>query len=55
MSNPPAPDKMPGPIKYKKPTGKKGDRPLEKLHQERKRHLAARKGDKPAARRRKPS
>jgi hypothetical protein len=46
---------MPGPIKSKKPTGKKEDRPLEQLHQERKRHLAARKGDKPAARRRKPS
>lgn len=30
----PRPDQLPGPIKYKKPTGKKKDRPLEKLHQE---------------------
>lgn len=31
-TDPPRPDKLPGPIKYKKPTGKKEDRPLEKLH-----------------------
>jgi hypothetical protein len=30
----PRPDQLPGPIKYKKPTGKKEDRPLEKLHQQ---------------------
>jgi hypothetical protein len=33
-SKPPRPDKLPGPVKYKKPTGKKEDRPLEKLHRE---------------------
>ena len=51
MTTPPRPDKMPGPIKYKKPTGKKEDRALEKLHHERKQHLKGRKGDKPARRR----
>jgi hypothetical protein len=53
MTRPPRPDKMPGPIKYKKPTGKAEDSKLEQLHQERKAHLKGRKGDKPT-RRRKP-
>jgi hypothetical protein len=52
MTRPPRPDKMPGPIRTKKPTGKAEDRPLEKIHQEREAHLRARKGDKPATRRR---
>ena len=51
MTPPPRPDKLPGPIRYKKPTGKEDDHPLEKLHQERKLHLKARKGDQPANRR----
>jgi len=34
MTTPPRPDKMPGPIKYKKPTGKKEDSKVEQLHQE---------------------
>jgi hypothetical protein len=34
MTKPPRPDKLPGPIRYKKPSGKKEDHPLEKLHQE---------------------
>ena len=32
MTRPPRPDKMPGPIRTKKPTGKAEDRPLEKIH-----------------------
>jgi hypothetical protein len=52
MTRPPRPDKMPGPIRTKKPTGKPEDRPLEKIHQERKAHLRARNGDDPATRRR---
>jgi hypothetical protein len=34
MPKPPRPDKLPGPIRYKKPTGKAEDRPLERIHQE---------------------
>lgn len=33
-SNPPPADKLPGPVRYKKPTGKVEDRTLEKLHRE---------------------
>ena len=43
MTTPPRPDKMPGPIKYKKPTGKKEDSKLEQLHQERKNRKTAQK------------
>jgi hypothetical protein len=41
MTRPPRPDKMPGPIRYKKPTGKKEDSALERLHQERKQRRKA--------------
>ncbi len=30
MTKPPLPDKLPGPIKYKKPTGKKQKRPSDR-------------------------
>ena len=50
----PAPDKLPGPINYKKPTGKTEDRPLEKIHQEHDDHLRAMNGDDPSERSRKP-
>ena len=43
-SKPPRPDKLPGPIKYKKPTGKKEDHPLEKLHQELLTHQRSQRG-----------
>ena len=51
MSNPPRPDKLPGPVKYKRPTGKREDRALYKLRQERERQLAARGKDDPSSRR----
>jgi hypothetical protein len=47
MPKPPRPDKLPGPIRYKKPTGKPEDRPLERIRQEFEDHKRARKGDEP--------
>jgi hypothetical protein len=44
MPKPPRPDKLPGPIRYKKPSGKPEDRPLERIHQEFEGHKQARKG-----------
>jgi hypothetical protein len=52
MANkPPRPDKLPGPVKYKTPTGKPQDHPLERLHQEQR---ASRKITTKAAQKRRP-
>ena len=41
-TKPPAPDQLPGPVKYQPPTGKPEDHPLERIHQEHRAHKAQR-------------
>ena len=49
MTKPPRPDKLPGPIRYKKPSGKPEDRPLERIHQEFEEHKRSQQGQRPPA------
>jgi len=52
MTKPPRPDKLPGPIRYKKPSGNPEDRPLERIHREFEDHQRAQQGERPRAARR---
>jgi len=49
MTKPPRPDKLPGPIRYKKPSGNPEDRPLERIHREFEDHKRAQQGQRPQA------
>jgi hypothetical protein len=49
MSKPPRPDKLPGPIRYKKPSGNPEDRPLGRIHREFEDHKRAQRGQRPSA------
>jgi len=49
MTKPPRPDKLPGPIRYKKPSSDPEDRPLERIHREFEDHKRAQKGQRPRA------
>jgi hypothetical protein len=51
MANPPAPDKLTGPVKFRPPKGKPEDRPLERLHQEFEIHQKSRRREQRAANR----
>jgi hypothetical protein len=50
MAKPPPPDKLPGPIRYKKPSGHPEERLLERIHREFEDHKRAQKGSPPAGR-----
>ena len=45
--DPPLPDALPGPIRYKEPTGNPHDHPLERLRQSCERHAKAQRGEHP--------
>src|SRR5262245_53953086 len=47
MTKPPRPDKLPGPIRYKKPGSDPEDRPLERLRREFEDHQRAQQGERP--------
>ena len=49
MTKPPRPDKLPGPIRYKKPSRNPEARPLERIHQEFEDHTRAQQGQRPRA------
>ena len=49
MAKPPRPDKLPGPIRYKKPSDSPADRPLERIHREFEDHKRAQKGQRTRA------
>jgi hypothetical protein len=53
MTTPPRPDKLPGPIRYRKPSRDPEDRPLERIHREFEDHKRAQKGQPPRPARRK--
>ena len=52
MTKPPRPDKLPGPIRYKKPSGNPEDRPLGRIHREFEDHKRAQQGERPRSARR---
>ena len=52
MTKPPRPDKLPGPIRYKKPSSNPEDRPLERIHREFEDHKRAQHGQRPRPARR---